>query len=43
MRDRERYAKILGISAPWHVTDVVLDPSASTVEFIVEHRGTCQS
>jgi transposase len=39
MRDREFYAKILGISAPWHVTDLVLDVSAGTVEVFVEHRG----
>jgi hypothetical protein len=32
MRDRDLYAKILGISAPWHVSDVVLDVSAGTVE-----------
>jgi len=39
MRDRELYAKILGIFAPWHVTDVVLDVSAGTVDVFVEHRG----
>ena len=39
MRDRDLYAKILGISAPWHVSDVVLDVAAGTVEVFVEHRG----
>ena len=38
MRDRELYAKILGISVPWHVTDVVLDVSAGRVEVLVEHE-----
>ena len=37
MRDRDLYAKILGISAPWHGTDVVLDVAAGTVEVFVEH------
>ena len=39
MRDRELYARILGISAPWHVSDVVLDLPNGKVEVIVEHRG----
>jgi transposase len=39
MRDRDLYAKILGISAPWHVSDVVLDVAAGRVEVFVEHRG----
>jgi hypothetical protein len=39
MRDRELYTKILGISAPWYFTDVVLDVSAGTVDVFVEHRG----
>ncbi len=42
MRDRELYAKILGISAPWFVTDVVLDVAAGTVEVFVEHRGSAR-
>ena len=32
MRDRDLYAKILGITAPWEVVDVVVDDSAQTVE-----------
>ena len=39
MRDRDLYAKILAICAPWHVSDVVLDVAAGTVEVFVEHRG----
>ena len=39
MRDRDLYSRILGISAPWHVTDVLLDVQAGTVEVVVEHRG----
>ncbi len=39
MRDRDLYAKILGIEAPWHVSDVVLDVAAGTVDVVVEHRG----
>jgi hypothetical protein len=39
MRDRWLYAKILGSSASWHSTCVILDASASTVELFVEHRG----
>jgi transposase len=39
MRDRDLYSKILGITAPWHVSDVVLDMAAGTVEVFVEHRG----
>lgn len=39
MRDCDLYAKILGITAPWHVSDVVLDMAAGTVEVLVEHRG----
>jgi len=39
MRDRDLYAQILGIAAPWHVTDVRLDVPAGKVEVIVEHRG----
>ncbi len=39
MRDRDLHSKILGISAPWHVTDVILDMPAGKVEVVVEHRG----
>ena len=39
MRDRDLYSKILGVSAPWHVTDVLLDMPAGKVEVVVEHRG----
>ena len=40
MRDRDLYAQILGITSPWHVSDVRLDVPAGKVEVIVEHRGT---
>jgi hypothetical protein len=39
MRVRDLYAQILGITAPWHVSDVRLDVPAGTVEVVVEHRG----
>ena len=42
MRDRDLYAQILGITAPWHVSDVRLDEPAGTVAVVVGHRGpTC--
>lgn len=37
MRDRDLYARILGIEAPWGVVDVQLD--ADQVEVRVEHSG----
>lgn len=40
MRDRELYAKILGIEAPWRVVDVELSLSAGEVVVHVEHSGT---
>lgn len=40
MRDRDLYAQILGITSPWHVSNVRLDVPAGKVEVIVEHRGT---
>ena len=46
MRDRELYARILGVEAPWRVVEVEL--SDDQVEVIVEHSGkglqcpTCQ-
>jgi len=39
MRDRDLYSKILGTSAPWHVTEVLLDVPAGKVEVVVEYRG----
>jgi hypothetical protein len=39
MRHRDLYSRILGISAPWHVTDVLLDAPAGKVEVVVEQRG----
>jgi hypothetical protein len=39
MRDRDLDSRILGISAPRHVTDAALDMPAGTVEVVVEHRG----
>ena len=31
MRDRDLYATILGLTAPWKVTDVDVDPKAEVV------------
>jgi hypothetical protein len=39
MRDRDLYANILGISALWQFSGVVLDVAAGTVEVFVEHHG----
>jgi len=39
MHDKHLYAKILGITSPWHVTKVDLDVTGGTVEVHVEHRG----
>jgi hypothetical protein len=39
MHDRDLHANILGISAPWQFSDVVLDIAAGTAEAFVEHRG----
>jgi transposase len=39
MRDRDLYATILGIKAPWAVTDVKLDPGNKKVEVFLEHQG----
>ena len=39
MHDRDPHANILGISAPWQFSDVVLDIAAGTVEAFVERRG----
>lgn len=36
MRDRELYARILGLSAPWSVKDVELDLASDEVRVIVE-------
>ncbi|MFO8073825.1 MAG: ISL3 family transposase [Polyangia bacterium] len=39
MRDRELYAKILGIERPWKVVEVDLDIREGRVEVHLEHRG----
>ena len=39
MGDRDLYANILGISALWQFSDVVLGVAAGTVEVFVEHHG----
>ena len=39
MRDRDLYANILGISALWQYSDVVLGVAAGAVEVLVEHHG----
>lgn len=39
MQDRDLYATILGLSAPWKVTDVELDPKGETVSVKVDATG----
>ena len=39
MGDRDLCANILGISALWQFSGVVLDVAAGTVEVFVEHHG----
>src|SRR3972149_7706151 len=39
MRDRDLYARILGIEAPWRVTGVELDDVGQVVNVGVEHHG----
>lgn len=39
MRDRDLYAKILGIESPWKVVDVDLDTGEGRVEVHVAHGG----
>ena len=39
MGDRDLYANILGISALWQFSDVVLGVAAGTVEVFAEHHG----
>lgn len=39
MRDRELYGRILGISAPWRVTEVALEESDQRVVVFLEHGG----
>jgi transposase len=39
MRDRELYATILGLSAPWKVVDVDLEPDQQMVDVHVEAAG----
>ena len=39
MRDRDLYASILGIEAPWSVVDVKLDQPGKKVEVFLEYDG----
>jgi len=39
MRDRDLYARILGIEEPWSVKDVRLEQAARRVEIVLEHAG----
>jgi transposase len=39
MRDRDLDDQILGITSPWHVSDVRRDIPAGKVEVVLEHRG----
>lgn len=40
MHDRQLYAKILGLTAPWQVSSVHLDMESLSVEVVVEHSGS---
>jgi len=40
MRDREMYAKLLGVEAPWKVKDVDLRLDEGEVEVVLEHAGS---
>ncbi len=37
MNDKQLYTEILGITSPWEVKDVQMDPTASQVEIIVDY------
>lgn len=37
MRDRDRYARILGVEKPWNVIDGVFDREVGKVEIFLEH------
>ncbi|MBD3346113.1 MAG: ISL3 family transposase [Chitinivibrionales bacterium] len=37
MNDKSLYEKILGITAPWHVTDVRMELSSGSITVVVEH------
>ncbi len=39
MRDRDLYARILGVAAPWSVSDVELEVDQQRVTVVVEHGG----
>jgi len=39
MRDKDLYAKILGLSRPWSVAEVELDTKGEEVRVMVEHDG----
>ena len=39
MRDTQLYAQILGIGAPWRVTDVQVFLADDEVEIVVSHSG----
>jgi len=40
MRDKDLYAPILGVRAPWSVRDVELRPAVQEVEVFIEHAGS---
>ncbi len=39
MRDTELYGRILGLTRPWRVSDVVLEEASTKVEVYVDHGG----
>lgn len=40
MRERDLYARLLGIQSPWSVQDVQLDEKEKRVEVLIEYSGT---
>src|SRR5271157_137065 len=40
MNDKTLYEKILGVTAPWHVTDVQMDISSNSITVTVDHAST---
>ena len=40
MRDKELYAAILGVKAPWSIRDVHFGPGSKEVEVFIEHDGS---
>ena len=43
MRDRDVYAKLLGLVPPWEVVDVELDPKGRLVKVMLAHRSDAKA